>query len=107
MAGNEDLNDLFGQSFKNGLPAEITGELESMQRLHSIKPQELFFKWESYCIKMGAEETKLDLDTVRMFKKDIQDSVEREHRGRAQRGSDKRATMTATPRASNSDAYGM
>lgn len=108
MAVNEDLNDLFGQSFKDGLPIEINGELESMMRLHSITPQELFYKWESYSLKMGAEDTKMDLDTVRMFKKDIQDNVEREHRGKGHRGPDKRSTVTATPRApAGGDVLGM
>lgn len=98
MSVKEELNDLFGQSFNDGLPIEISGELESMLRLHSISPQELFFKWESYCLKMGAEDTKMDLDTVRMFKKDVQDSVEREHKAKSTtRSADKRST-TATPR---------
>ena len=98
MSVKGELNDLFGQSFTDGLPVENSGELESILRLHSITPQELFYKWESYSLKMGAEETKLDLDTVRMFKKDVQDSVEREHRGKGStRSADKRSTA-ATPR---------
>ena len=109
MSAEESLEDLFGQPFQDGIPVEINGELESMLRLHSITPQELFFKWESFSLKMGAEDTKLDLDTVRMFKKDIQDSLEREHRNKGNaRGSDKRS-IAATPRAAGTNAspYGM
>ncbi|MCJ1396742.1 DNA-directed DNA polymerase alpha subunit pol12 [Xylographa bjoerkii] len=78
-------------------------------RLHSISAQELFYKWESYSIKMGSEDTKLDLRTVRAFKKDVQEILERETRGKAHvRSADKRG-VHATPRAaaSNGDAYGM
>ncbi|KKY21142.1 putative dna polymerase alpha primase associated subunit [Phaeomoniella chlamydospora] len=109
MAASEDLNELFGSSFKDGLPVEVSGELKSMLRLYSITPQELFYKWESYSLKMGAEDTNLDLDTVRMFKKDVQDSVEREHRGKGgARGNEKRSNIHATPKAApNADVYGM
>lgn len=105
----ENLNARFAPSSNDGLPPDILSELESMLRLHSIPPKELFFKWESYCLKMGSEETKLNLETVRMFKKDVQDAVERESRGKHNiRSSDRRAPTNATPRnASNGDFHGM
>lgn len=104
----EDLNGYFCPSSDNGLPPEILGELESMLRLHSISPQELFYKWESYSLKMGSEETKLDLNTVRMFKKDVQDGLEREHRGKNTGRTDRRSAVAATPRgAVTGDVFGM
>jgi DNA polymerase alpha subunit B len=81
------------------LKAEIVSELQSILRLHQISPEELSYKWESYCMKMGAEETKLDLKTTRDFKKDIQELLERESRSKVHKGSEKRA-IHATPRAS-------
>lgn len=103
-----DLNGHFCPSSDNGLPLDILGELESMLRLHSISPQELFYKWESYSLKMGSEETKLDLDTVRMFKKDVQDGLEREHRGKPTNRTDRRNPVAATPRgAVTGDLFGM
>jgi DNA polymerase alpha subunit B len=104
----EDLNGYFSPSSDNGLPPEILGELESMLRLHSISPQELFYKWESYSLKMGSEDTKLDLNTVRMFKKDVQDGLEREHRGKHTARNDRRNGAAATPRgAITGDVFGM
>lgn len=103
-----ELNELFATSAPDGLPKDILAELQSILRVQLISPQELFYKWESYCLKMGAEETKMNLDTVRLFKRDVQDSLERESRGRAGRQTEKRSTVTATPRAGMaSDVFGM
>jgi DNA polymerase alpha subunit B len=105
---NEDLSSYFLSSSDHGLPPDILGELESILRLHSISPQELFYKWESYSMKMGSEETKLDLDTVRMFKKDVQDGLERESRGKHAVRVDRRSAVAATPRgAVTGDVFGM
>lgn len=91
---NENLSALFTPS-GSGLQPEVLEVLEAIQRLHSINPQELFFKWESYCLKMGSEETKLDLNTARMFQKDVQDSLERSHQGRQQ---ERKSAVGATPK---------
>lgn len=106
----DELNSIFAPSSPDGLPKDVLGELESIMRLHSISPQELFYKWESYSLKMGSEDTRLDLDTVRLFKKDVQDALERDSRARTHvRSADKRNAVGATPRsvASNSDVFGM
>jgi DNA polymerase alpha subunit B len=103
----EDLNGYFCPSSDDGLPYDILGELESILRLHSISPQELFYKWESYSLTMG-EETKLDLETVRMFKKDVQDALERDSRGKETSRTDRGTGVTATPRAlAKGDVYRM
>lgn len=104
-----DLSEFFTIPGLTKLPPDILGELQSIIRLHSISSQELFYKWESYSIKMGSEETKLDLATVRAFKKDVQESLERETRGKVNmRSADKRG-IHATPRvaAGNEDVFGM
>ncbi|KAJ9637761.1 DNA-directed DNA polymerase alpha subunit pol12 [Coniosporium tulheliwenetii] len=108
MAENmEKLNELFAAP-SSELRPEVLGELQSILRLYSISPQDLFYKWESYSLKMGAEDTKLDLKTARNFKRDIQDILERESRGKAHaRGQEKRG-VGATPRAAgSSDVFGM
>ena len=105
-----NIDGLFAPSVPNGLALDVMGELESIIRLHSISPQELFYKWESYSMKMGAEDTKLDLDTVRMFKKDVQDSVERSHPNKhTGRGLERKIVVASTPRAptANGDVFGM
>jgi len=104
-AQNENLNAFFAPA-GNGLEPDILGVLESILRLYSITPQELFYKWESYCLKMGSEETRLDLGTARMFQKDVQDSLERCHQSRQ---SERKPAVSATPRTAGKggDVYGM
>ncbi|KAI9827803.1 MAG: DNA-directed DNA polymerase alpha subunit pol12 [Thelocarpon impressellum] len=106
----QELNSLFAPPPSTELPPDILGELQSILRLHSISAQELFYKWESYSIKMGSDETKLDLETARAFKTDVQESLEREIRGKAQaRSADKRGQAAGTPRniSSSSDVFGL
>jgi DNA polymerase alpha subunit B len=106
----QNINGLFAPSSADGVPPEITGELESILQLYSISPQELFYKWESYSLKMGSEDTKLDLNTVRMFKKDVQENLERDMHGKhVGRGSDRKSNVAATPRGATSggDVFGM
>ncbi|KAF2762637.1 DNA polymerase alpha/primase associated subunit [Pseudovirgaria hyperparasitica] len=104
---NSELNELFAPPGKD-LPEALVNELEAIMRLHSIDAQEMFYKWESYSIKMGAENSTLDLKTARDFKKDLQDSLEKDVRSKNHaRQADKRV-VGATPRAAaNSDVFGM
>jgi DNA polymerase alpha subunit B len=103
-----ELNELFSPASPDGLPKDVLAELQSILRVHSITPQELFYKWESFCLKMGAEEMKLTLDTVRQLKQDVQDTLERESRGKVGRQTEKRSAPTATPRATGTtDVFGM
>ncbi|KAJ5160151.1 uncharacterized protein N7482_007155 [Penicillium canariense] len=102
-----ELNELFAATYPNGLPKDVLAELQSILRIHSITAEELFYKWESYSMKMG-EEVKLSMDTVRGFKQDVQEALERESRGKIGRQMEKRATVTATPRAAaGADVFGM
>ena len=106
---NTELNELFAIPPITELPPDVLGELQSILRLHSISPQELSYKWESYTLKMGSEQTKLDLPTARAFKKDLQEMLERESRGKVHvRSVDKRGAY-ATPRsaAKGDDVFGM
>lgn len=98
-----ELNERFAPH-NNALSADISGELQSILRLHSISPQELFYKWESYSMKMGMEDNKMNLQVARDFKKDIQETLERESRGKMHvRASDKKG---ATPRTIRSGGGG-
>lgn len=88
------------------LPADVLAELQSMLRLYSISAEELDFKWQAYSIKMGAEGDRMELKSVRDFKKTIQDSLERESRGKAQQRADVKRERP-TPRAKGGDMYDM
>ncbi|KAF7865497.1 hypothetical protein EAF04_006471 [Stromatinia cepivora] len=106
---DNELNDLFSPATASGGPieADVLTELQSIMRLHSIPPQELFYKWESYSIKMGQDDMKLDIDTVRALKQNVQDGLEKENRKTKAHTSNKR--MGAAPRnvGNNNDVFGM
>lgn len=88
---------------------EVKIELESICRLHSIPAEELFYKWESYHMRMGQERAILDVPTVREFKKELQETVEREARTKSHMRSADRRGAYATPRnvAKGGDVFGM
>ena len=105
-----ELNEFFAIHPVSELPPDVLGELQSILRLHSITPQELSYKWESYSMKMGMDQGSLDLGTARALKKDLQEMLERDSRGKAHvRSVDKRGAY-ATPRAGKGkgdDVFGM
>lgn len=105
-----DRFERYNPDSKDGeLPVEILGELQSMLRLYSVSPEELYFKWEAYTMKIGGEEpVKLDLKTARDFKKNIQDVLERESRGKANaKAGEKRSAPTPRASAKGGDVFGM
>lgn len=109
MDAEGELNEFFAGSFPDGIPKDILAELLSMLRVHSIPAEELFYKWESYSIKMG-EGVTLTMQTVRGFKQDVQEALERESRDKAGRHTEKRSANTGTPRgaaAAGGDMFGM
>ena len=102
-----ELNSLFA-SPGTQLEPDVVSELESIMRLHSIPPQELFYKWESYSIKMGSDDLKLNIDAARALKKDVQDGLERESRSKAHvRSADKRTAGTSRNITNSGDVFGM
>jgi DNA polymerase alpha subunit B len=70
-----EINELFAAP-NTRLENDVLGELKSTLRIHSISPQEMFFKWEAYSLKMGTD-TQMNYKTAREFKKDLQDALER------------------------------
>ncbi|KAJ5894322.1 hypothetical protein N7495_006013 [Penicillium taxi] len=107
MDTTAELNELFAASCPDGIPKDVLAELQSILRVHSITAEELFYKWESYSIKMG-DDVKLNLDSARLFKRDLQEILERDTRGKAGRQTERRPAVTGTPRASaGSDVFGV
>jgi DNA polymerase alpha subunit B len=103
-----ELNDFFVGSFPDGIPKDILVDLLSMLRVHSISAEELFYKWESYSMKMGDGVT-LTSETVKGFKQDVLETLERETRDKVGRHTEKRGGHTAIPRApaAGGDMFGM
>lgn len=92
----------------DGLPEQILGELQSMLRLYDVSPEELDFKWQAYTMKMGVDETPLELRTARDFKKNLQDTLERDSRAKAQmRNETKRHVPTPRAGKGADDVFGM
>ncbi|PUU78825.1 hypothetical protein B9Z19DRAFT_1125968 [Tuber borchii] len=54
-----------------GARPEVLGQVASMLKIYGIPAEEPFFKWELYCIEMGLDDTKLNLDIVQAFKEDV------------------------------------
>lgn len=101
-----ELNELFAAP-NTELEQDVLGELQSIVRIHSLSPQELFFKWEAYSIKMGSD-IHMDYKTARDFKKDLQDTLERESRGKTHTQSATKRGIAATPRnSSTGDVFGV
>jgi DNA polymerase alpha subunit B len=106
--GTAELTDRFERYCDTkdaSLPADVLAELQSMLRLYSISAEELDFKWQAYSIKMGGED-KMDLKSTRDFRKTIQDTLERDSRGKAQQRNDSKRAQP-TPRAKGGDMYDM
>jgi len=89
------------------LEADVLAELESIMRLHSIDVQELWYKWESYSMKMGADDMKLNIDTARALKRDVQDGLERDSRSKAHLQTNKRGGATPRNVTNSGDVFGM
>jgi len=102
-----ELKELFSSANPN-LEPDVLAELNSIMRLHSIDPQELWYKWESYSMKMGSDDMKLNIDTVRALKQSVQDGLERENRNKVQTlNSNKRGVATPRNVTNSGDVFGM
>jgi DNA polymerase alpha subunit B len=100
-----ELNQRFGSGAKD-LEPDVLAELQSIMRLHQLSVQDLFFKWESYGMKMGLDDFIANIDNLRAFKQNLQDELERSNRSQVHIKPEKR--VGATPRAGKAgDVFGM
>ncbi|KJZ75026.1 hypothetical protein HIM_05512 [Hirsutella minnesotensis 3608] len=65
------------------LEADVLAELQSMLRLHGLSAEDLYFKWESYCIRMDVDAQEPSLEGVRSLKRSLQDALEKSNREQA------------------------
>lgn len=100
----EDLQSLFSPN--KPLEPDVRTELESIQRLHDLTAEDLFFKWESYCIKLDLDAQALTLTALRNLKQDIQDALEKSHR-HAQVKSERKVAATPRQGVKGGDVFGM
>lgn len=105
-ATSAEIQKRFASAGAN-LEADVIAELQSIMRLHSIDVEELWYKWESYSMKMGSDDMKLNIETARGLKKDVQDGLERDSRSKQHLQSNKRAGGTPRAVTSTGDVFGM
>ncbi|KAA8910520.1 DNA polymerase alpha subunit B N-terminal-domain-containing protein [Sphaerosporella brunnea] len=99
---NAELIERFGN-----IHPDTMIELQSMLRLYDLDAQELFFKWESYSMKMRPEDTTLTPDSVVAFKKDVQEQLEKEARGKAKMQQTPAVKRTVRPPAGAADSFAL
>lgn len=104
----QELNERFATGDQQ-LDHNVVVELQSIMRLHSLSVQDLFFKWESYCIKMDMDEMKLSVETLAALKQDLLDQLERNNRShQVHIKTEKRTGSTPRTAVKNSgDVFGM
>ena len=83
-------------------------ELVSMLRLYDTTPKDLFYKWESYCMKLNYDsDIKISVEHVLDFKRDVQKMLEAEVKGRKSAGEKLRAAGTRVIKAEMGDGGGV
>ncbi|KAG6006186.1 hypothetical protein E4U43_000484, partial [Claviceps pusilla] len=105
MAAETDIQDRFSPN--KPLEQDVLYEIQSILRLHDLSVDDLFFKWDAYCIKMDLEaQLALSLQNIRNLKQSIQDELEKSHRATQARAERK---VNAAPRGgvSAGDVFGM
>ena len=88
---DEELQSRFSPN--KPLEADVLAELNSIMRLHDLSAEDLYFKWDSYCLKMDTDALNETLSEIRRLKQVIQDTLEKD----ATRTAQTRSTG-ATPR---------
>lgn len=101
-----ELKEFFTSGDK-GLEPEVLTELQSLLRLHDLSAEDLFYKWESFCIKMDMDAMDPDIVHVRNFKKDIQDALEKSNRQQTHIKTEKRSHGTPRAGRGGGDVFGM
>lgn len=101
-----ELNELFGAR-DQGLGQDVVVEMRSIMRLHDLSSQDLFFKWESYCIKLDMDAVQPSFEKLRAFKQDLQDALEKSTRTQAHSKPDRRLGATPRAAAKGGDVFGM
>ena len=90
-----------------GLQPDVAAELASIMRLHQLSAEDMFYKWESYCIKMDMDTSSLSIDTVRALKQNIQDALEKSTRMQAHVKQEKRPAATPRGIVKTGDVFNM
>ena len=101
-----EINERFGAGKE--LNEDVVLELQSIAKIHGLSVEDMFWKWESYCMKLDKPDMKVNMTTTRAFKQDLQDALERRIRSHPFHTKTEKK-VTATPRAAamGGDVFGM
>lgn len=77
------------------LEPDVLAELQSLLRLHGVSAEDLFYKWESYCMRLETEANVVTLAALKGFKQSTLDDLEKDNQAKA--AADRR--IGATPRS--------
>ncbi|TDZ68491.1 DNA polymerase alpha subunit B [Colletotrichum sidae] len=94
-------------SDEKGLEPEVLTELQSIMRLHEVSGEDLFYKWESFCIKMDMDAANPDMTHVRTFKAELQDQLEKAAKQQTHIKTERRAHGTPRAVRGGGDVFGM
>lgn len=86
-------------------PPDIMSELESMLRIYDIDAEELFFKWESFSMRMNVD--ALTLDSACALKKDVHNTLEKELRAKTKMQQTPALQRTSRPQPVGADPFRM
>ncbi|KAG5920652.1 hypothetical protein E4U42_006137 [Claviceps africana] len=104
MAAETDIQARFSPN--EALEPDVLYEIQSILRLHDLSVDDLFFKWDAYCIKMELDaQSALSLQGIRSLKQNIQDELEKSHRAAQVRS--ERKVNVASRGAAGGDVFGM
>ncbi|KAG6033124.1 hypothetical protein E4U41_006996, partial [Claviceps citrina] len=102
--------DIESRFSPNGaLEQDVLYEIQSILRLHDLSVDDLFFKWDAYCIRMDLDaQLALSLQNIRHLKQSIQDELEKKsHRATQARGSERKVNAAPKGGVSAGDVFGM
>lgn len=112
----ETMADKLNERFAAGgqtLEPDVVVQLQSIMNMHGLPVEELFYKWEAYCIKMDLDAGGMNMERLRAFKQDLQDALERRNQEPTLHPHKKVKTegrrLAATPRnaAKQNDVFGL
>lgn len=108
-SGVEELQSFFSPGGKP-LPPDVLSELQSIMNIYDLSAEDLFFKWDAYCIKLDLDaQTSLNILSIRNLKQTIQDALKKASHSRQQHQVKGERKIAPGPRAGGGgdDMYGM
>lgn len=102
---DDELQSRFSPN--GSLEPDIVTELQSIMNLHNLSAEDLYLKWDSYCLKMDMDAQAVSLSSVRGLKQTILDTLKQDNSRRAQVKTAATPRPGANTRGGGADVFGM